>query len=144
SADNAVEQLIQSDLAERGMRMEIRQLEMGGFLAAARRHAKDFDALITGIPGDPALSYLAAMYASGMAGGALDYGGFHTAALDALLAHAATAAGESERVDAWRDVQRALLRDVPAAWVFHSRGVQGLSGRLAGVTMDLRGELATV
>ncbi len=144
SADNPVEQLIQADLAERGIRMEIRQMEMVGFLAAARRRPKTFDALITGIPGDPSLSYLAAMYASGMAGGALDYGDFHSPALDALLAHAGTARNESERVGAWRDVQRELLRDVPATWVFHSRGVQGLSGRLNGVAMDLRGELATV
>ncbi len=144
SADNPVEQLIQADLAERGIRLEIRQMEMVGFLAAARRQPKTFDALITGIPGDPSLSYLAAMYASGMAGGALDYGDFHTPTLDALIAHAGTALDESDRIDAWRDVQRELLRDAPATWVFHSRGVQGLSGRLNGVAMDLRGELATV
>lgn len=144
SADNAVEQLIQSDLAERGIRMEIRQLELGGFLAAARAAEKRFDALITGVPGDPSLSYLAAMYGSAMAGGALDYGAFHTRTLDVLLARAAGARTEAGRVDAWRDVQRELARELPAAWLFHSRGVQGLSRRLAGVTMDLRGELATV
>ena len=35
SADNAIEQLIQADLRERGIRMEIRQLEMGAFLGEA-------------------------------------------------------------------------------------------------------------
>lgn len=144
SADNPVEQLVQADLAGRGIRMEIRQMEMAGFLAAARRPEKSYDALITGIPGDPALSYLVAMYASGMAGGALDYGDFHTPTLDALLAHAGTADNESDRIHAWREVQRELLRDVPVAWIFHSLGVQGLSARLNGVVMDLRGELATV
>lgn len=144
SADNAVEQLIQADLAERGVRMEIRQLELGGFLAAARGREKRFDALITGIPGDPTLSYLSAMYDSRMAGGALDYGDFHSPRLDAVLARAAGAADDSIRADAWRAVQRSLLREMPAAWVFHSSGVQGLSRRLTGVTMDLRGELATV
>lgn len=144
SADNAVEQLIQSDLAARGIRMEIRQLELGGFLAAARARQKEFDALITGVPGDPGLSYIAAMYASTMAGGALDYGDFHGRTLDSLLGRAALATDDDARAGAWREVQRELLREMPAAWVFHSRGVQGLSRRLAGVTMDLRGELATV
>lgn len=144
SADNATEQLLQADLAERGVRMEIRQLELGAFLTAARARPADFDALITGIPGDPSLAYLAAMYDSRLAGGALDYAGFHTAALDALFADARSASDEDGRRSAWHAVQRELAREVPAVWLYHSRGVQGLSRRLDGVTMDLRGELATV
>ena len=144
SADNATEQLVQADMAERGVRMEIRQLELGAFLTAARARPADFDALITGIPGDPSLAYLAAMYDSRLAGGALDYAGFHTPALDALFAAARAATDEEARRLAWRAVQRELAREVPAVWLYHSRGVQGLSRRLEGVTMDLRGELATV
>lgn len=143
SADNATEQLVQADLAERGIRMEIRQLELGAFLAAARARPVGFDALITGIPGDPALAYLAAMYDSRLAGGALDYADFHTPALDALLARAAQAPA-AEREAAWHAVQRELARETPVAWVYHSRGVTGLSRRLGNVVMDLRGELATV
>jgi peptide/nickel transport system substrate-binding protein len=30
------------------------------------------------------------------------------------------------------------------AWVYHSRGVQGIAARLDGVRMDLRGELVSV
>jgi hypothetical protein len=37
-----------------------------------------------------------------------------------------------------------LADSLPATWLYHARGVQGLSRRLQGVTMDLRGELATV
>jgi hypothetical protein len=29
-------------------------------------------------------------------------------------------------------------------WVYHSRGVQGISARLDGVRMDLRGELVSL
>ena len=144
SADNATEQLVQADLAERGVRMDIRQLELGAFLTAARARPADFDALVTGIPGDPSLAYLAAMYDSRLAGGALDYAGFHTPALDSLLGAARAATDEEARRLAWHAVQRELAREVPAAWLYHSRGVQGLSRRLGGVTMDLRGELATV
>ncbi len=53
SADNAAEQLIQADLAALGIRLEIRQREMGAFLAEARARDKRFDALLTGVPGRP-------------------------------------------------------------------------------------------
>lgn len=144
SADNAAEQLVQADLAALGIRMEIRQREMGAFLAEARAREKRFDALLTGVPGDLSLAYLSSMFASALAGGALDYAGFHTPRLDALLAHARAAAGDDERRRAWHDVQRELDREMPVAWLYHARGVQGMSRRLLGVHMDLRGELATL
>ncbi|HEY0995820.1 MAG TPA: peptide ABC transporter substrate-binding protein [Gemmatimonadaceae bacterium] len=144
SGDNAIEQLVQDDLAARGIRLAIRQSEMGAFLAAARAVPRRFDLLLTGIPGDLGLSYLSAMFESRNAGGALDYAGYHVPALDSAFAHAARAADPGAKRDAWREVQRQLLRDAPAAWLYHSRGVQGASARLQGVRMDLRGELATI
>jgi len=139
-----VEQLVQADLAARGIRLEIRTREMGAFLAAARAPRKEYDLLLAGIPGDLALSHLAAMFAAGAAGGALDYAGFHRPALDAAFAQASRAATADARVAAWRDAQRVLAAEQPVAWLYHSRGVQGVARSLAGVTMDLRGELATV
>lgn len=144
SSDNPVEQLIQDDMAARGIRMRIQQLELGAFLALARAPVKDFDALITGVPGDPSLAYLVAMYGSEAKGGALDYAGFHSVTLDSLLARAASSQDGEPRARAWREVQRQLLRDAPATWIYHSRGVQGISRRLHGVSMDLRGELASI
>ncbi|MGZ8413853.1 MAG: ABC transporter substrate-binding protein [Gemmatirosa sp.] len=144
SGDNAVEQLVQADFAARGVRLEIRTRELGAFLSAARAPEKGYDLLLAGIPGDLALSHLAAMFATASAGGALDYAGFHRPALDAGFARAAQATSERERMAAWHDVQRVLAAEVPAAWVYHSRGVQGVARTLGGVTMDLRGELATV
>ena len=144
SAGNAVEQLIQADLAALGIRMEIRQREMASFLAEARGRPKRFDALLTGIVGDVSLAYLSAMYDSRLAGGSLDYGGYHTAALDSLLARAREAPDGAAARRAWYAVQGELARDVPAVWLYNSRGVQGLSRRLRGVRMDLRGELATL
>lgn len=144
SADNAAEQLIQADLAALGVRLEIRQREMGAFLAEARARDKRFDALLTGVPGDLSLGHLTSMFDSRLAGGALDYAGFHTPRLDALLATARSAAGNEQRRDAWHDVQRELAREMPVAWLYHARGLQGMSRRLQGVRMDLRGELATL
>jgi peptide/nickel transport system substrate-binding protein len=144
SGDNAVEQLIQADLAERGIRVEIRQLEMAAFLARARAREKAFDMLITGIPGDLSLSYLRAMFESAQRGGSLDYADFHSPTLDALFSRARNARDESALRDAWRAVQEEFARQVPVSWLYHGRGLQGMSARMRNVTMDLRGELATV
>ncbi|AHG91174.1 ABC-type transporter, periplasmic subunit [Gemmatirosa kalamazoonensis] len=144
TGDNPVEQLVQADLGARGIRVAIRQMELGAFLSAARARQRAFDMLLSGIPGDLSLAHLAGMFASSQAGGALDYGGYHSARLDAGFARAASATSDSARRDAWGEVQRALADEVPVAWLYHARGVQGLSARLHGVTMDLRGELVTL
>ena len=144
SGDNAVEQLLQADLAARGVGVEIRQMELGAFLTLARGRSKRFDALVTGVPGDLSLAYLAAMYDSRFAGGALDYSGYHTPRLDSLFAAARDAATEAALRAAWMGVQAELEARLPAVWIYHARGVQGVARRLAGVRMDLRGELATL
>ncbi len=143
SSDNAAEQLIQSDLARVGAHVDIRQRELASFLAAARATPRQFDALYTGIPGDLSLSYLSAMFDSHFTGSALDYGGFHEPRLDSLLANA-RAAPDSDSRTRWSAVEHELDAATPVAWIYHARGVQGASRRLEGVTMDLRGELATL
>jgi peptide/nickel transport system substrate-binding protein len=144
TGDNVVEQLIQADLAARGIQLRIRQTEMGAFLTTARAADKRFDLLLAGITGDLSLSYIDALFAGRQRGGALDYTGYHTAALDALLDAARnTPPGEAEH-RAWRDVQAALDTLAPATWIYHARGLQGVSGRVRGARMDLRGELVTV
>lgn len=144
SGDNALEQLVQADLAARGVKASIRQVELGTFLTQARASQKQFDVLVAGVPGDVALAFLGAMFESRQQGGALDYAGFHTARLDSLFAATRTAATDRARVDAWREVQRLLGEEMPVAWIYHSRGLQGLSARLHNVVMDLRGEMATL
>jgi peptide/nickel transport system substrate-binding protein len=144
SGDNAVEPLLQADMRTHGITLEIRQLEFGAFLAEARANPKRFDALFTGIPGDLSLSYLAAMFDSRLSGGALDYAGFHTPALDSAFRRVSAARSHDELVEAWRVVQRLLDEATPVAWVYHSRGVQGITARLRGVRMDLRGEMPTI
>ena len=144
SGDNALEQLVQADLGERGIRVNIRQVELGSFLAEARAPEKRFDLLVAGIPGDLSLAYLGAMFDSRQAGGALDYAGFHTPRLDSLFAATRQAPSPAAERAAWVALQDELARDLPVAWIYHSRGLQGLSARLRHVRMDLRGELTTV
>jgi len=144
SGDNALEQLVQADLRARGIQVDIRQSELGSFLTSARAKSKTFDVLVAGIPGDVALAFLGAMFESRQAGGALDYAGFHSPVLDTLFAKTRTARDERELIDAWQQVQKFLDEQMPVAWVYHSRGVQGVSTRLHNVVMDLRGEMPTL
>ncbi|MEK7401615.1 MAG: peptide ABC transporter substrate-binding protein [Gemmatimonadota bacterium] len=144
SGDNAVEQLVQADLAARGIRLRVRPMELGAFLARARSHTKDFDVLITGVPGDLALSYVGAMFESAQRGGALDYASYRSATLDALFGRVRQAVTGIELRNRWLNVQRQLALELPVAWIYHSRGLQGVSARMRGVVFDLRGELATV
>lgn len=144
SGDNALEQLVQSDLAARGVLVRIRQVELGAFLTSARAKPRTFDALVSGVPGDVSLSFLASMFETRQQGGALDYTGFHSARLDSLFVRTRESATDSARITAWQDVQRLLANAQPVAWLYHSRGLQGLSSRLHNVRMDLRGEMPTL
>jgi peptide/nickel transport system substrate-binding protein len=133
SADNVLEQLIQSNLAAVGVEVRIRQLELGAFLAVAHGQGRDYDALVAGIPGDLALGYLEALFHSRRLSGPLQMARYRNAEVDGALDD-----GDLARV------QRLVAEDVPITFLYHGRGVQGISARLRGVTMDLRGELATL
>ncbi|MEQ1690057.1 MAG: ABC transporter substrate-binding protein [Gemmatimonas sp.] len=143
SGDMAIEQLLQADLAARGIELAIRVAELTTFLSNVRATPKVFDVVLTGIPGDIGLGQLVALFASSQRGGAMDYTGYHRPALDSALNRARSATAVDAR-DRWARVDAILAVDAPVAWLYHARGVQGLSRRLRNVTMDLRGELVTV
>lgn len=143
SGDMAVEQLIQADLHERGIDVRIRVAEMATFLTTVRAATKTFDVVLTGIPGDIGLGQLSALFASSQQGGALDYTGYHQPRLDSLLDQARMA-NATTATEAWARVDRMLLSEMPVVWLYHARGVQGVSARLQHVVMDLRGELVSV
>src|SRR5437764_11609909 len=58
------------------------------------------------------------------AGGALDYSGFHNAALDTLFAAARRASSDVERVAAWQRVQRLLADETPVRSEEHTSELQ--------------------
>lgn len=142
--DLAVEQLVQADLGAQGIDLRIEVREMASLLSTLRAAERDYDVVYTGIPGDIGLGHLRALFHGAQRGGALDYTGYHTDALDRALDAARDAPVLDDARRAWGVVD-SLLRDAtPVAWVYHARGVQGLSRRLDGVDMDLRGELVSV
>jgi len=133
AADNSLEQMIQADLGAVGVRARIRQLELGAFLARAGGASRDYDALVTGVLGDLSLGYLRGLFDSRRLAEPLQYAQYSSAAVDRALD-----AGDVA------EVQRIVARDLPITFLYHARGLQGMSRRVRGVRMDLRGELATL
>ena len=133
TADNMLEQLVQADLAAVGVPVRIRQLELGAFLAAAAGPSRDYDALVTGFTGDLTGAWLRGMFDSRRRAGQLQYAQYANPAVDRGFD-----AGDLATV------QRTVARDLPITFLYHARGLQGVSRRLAGQVLDLRGELTTV
>lgn len=116
SGEAALEQMIQARLAAVGFDVAIRQLELTAFLARVSAARHDFAAAVLGQPGDLGLGYLANLG---------DLAGLRAPA-------------DPARAERW-------FRDsLPVAFLYHTRGVQGMNARVQGVRMDLRGELPTV
>ena len=116
SGEAALEQMLQAQLATIGIRPDIRQLELSTFLERVQGPSHDFDAAVMGLPGDPGLGHLV-----------------HLVSLTGLR----TEAGGERLV-------RLIEDSVPATFLYHARGVQGMNRRVRGVRMDLRGELVTL
>ena len=116
SGEAALEQMLQARIRRAGFEVTIRQLELSAFLGRVYGATPDFEAAVLGIAGDPGLGYLQPL--AGLAG------------FDAPSDPAAA--------------QRMFADSIPVAFLYHSRGLQGMNRRVRGVTMDLRGELPTV
>jgi len=142
SGENALEQMVQAQLADVGVKMRIRRLELSSFLATAQGPERGYDALSIGISGDLSLGHVAAMY--GGQGGPLAYPGYDSPPFDAALRDTREATTADGVAFAWREAQRILSRDLPTTWLYHARGVQGVNRRIQEIDMDLRGELVNV
>jgi peptide/nickel transport system substrate-binding protein len=117
SGEAALEQMIQLALARIGVTVVIRQLEATAFLERVYGAAHDFDGAVMGISGDVELGYLRSLVdLTGLTG------------VDSTV----------------QGALRAVIDSVPATFLYHARGLQGMNRRVQGVRMDLRGELATV
>jgi peptide/nickel transport system substrate-binding protein len=116
SGEAALEQMLQARLRQAGFDVTIRQLELSAFLGRVYGARAGFEAAVLGIAGDPGLGYLKPLAA---------LAGFR-APDDPVAA------------------QRLFADSTPVAFLYHSRGLQGMNRRVRGVRMDLRGELPTV
>jgi peptide/nickel transport system substrate-binding protein len=118
SGEAALEQMIQAHLAARGVTVTIRQLELSAFLDRVYGDRPDFEAAVLGTPGDFDLGYLRPL---------------------AILSGMPVPAGRE-----LEPLLRFFRDSLPVAFLYHSRGLQGVNRRVHGVELGLRGELASV
>jgi peptide/nickel transport system substrate-binding protein len=116
SGEAALEQMLQSQLAAIGVRVDIRQLELSTYLERVEGSSHNFEAAVLGVAGDLGFGHLGRIV---------------------------TLAGMRPSGNS-RDIVRLLEDSVPAVFLYHARGVQGINRRVQGITMDLRGELVTL
>ncbi|MGH7582597.1 MAG: ABC transporter substrate-binding protein [Gemmatimonadales bacterium] len=116
SGEAALEQMIQSQLARAGITVTIRQLELASYLDRVNGPGHDFEAAVLGFSGDADHGELAPLLATS----GIDRSG----PPDTLL--------------------RIFSDSVPAAFLYHARGVQGANRRVTGVRMDYRGEMPSI
>jgi peptide/nickel transport system substrate-binding protein len=116
SGEAALEQMLQAQLAAVGFDVTIRQLELTAFLERVSPARHEFQAAVLGTAGDPGLGY---------------------------VANLADVAGMRAPADP-AQAQRLFRDSLPVVFLYYARGVQGLSRRVQGVRMDLRGELPTI
>jgi len=116
SGEAPLEQMLQARLAAVGFEVSIRQLELSAFLDRVYGPRHDFAAAVMGMPGDLGLGFLQPL---GNVTGIAISGD----------------PGEAQRI---------FAEQLPVAWLYHARGVQGMNRRVLGVQMDVRGELPTV
>jgi peptide/nickel transport system substrate-binding protein len=116
SGEAALEQMLQAQLAAVGFDVTIRQLELTAFLERMSPARHEFQAAVLGTAGDPGLGY---------------------------VANLADVAGMRAPADP-AQAQRLFRDSLPVVFLYYARGVQGLSRRVQGVRMDLRGELPTI
>jgi ABC-type transport system substrate-binding protein len=115
SGEAAMEQMIQQQLARIGVTVTIRQLELATFLERVYG-ARDFEAAVVGISGDLEQGYLGSLFE---------------------LAGVSVPGSGAALVPVYPD-------SMPASFLYHARGLQGMNRRVKGVRMDLRGELASL
>jgi len=116
SGEAPLEQMLQARLNAVGFQVSIRQVESSAFLDRVYGLRHEFAAAVTGVPGDVGLGFLQPL-------------------------------GDVTGIPIPGDpaaAQRVFAEQLPVAWLYHARGVQGMNRRVLGVRMDLRGELPTV
>jgi peptide/nickel transport system substrate-binding protein len=114
SGEAALEQMIQAQLARAGFEVTIRQLELSAFLDRVYGPRREFEAAVLGIPGDLSLGYLPPL---------VELAGMQPPGTGG-------------------PIQQLLSDSLPVVFLYHARGLQGMSRRIGNVRMDLRGELA--
>ncbi|HUH12396.1 MAG TPA: ABC transporter substrate-binding protein [Longimicrobiales bacterium] len=142
-SNQAIAQIVQSDLADIGVRVEIRVLDPSSYFATFAAPPRDFDAAVVGLSAPLDLN-LRDPFHSGRQDAALQMAGYANPEVDSLLDAVAAARTREQAGPALHRVQEILLAEQPWSILYYYPDLFVVAERLRGVQMDLRGALVGV
>lgn len=141
ASNQAIAQIVQSDLADIGVRVEIRVLDPSAYYASFAQPAnRDFDAAVVGMSAPLDLN-LRDTFHSQRQDASLQMAGYANPEVDSLLDAVAAAHSREEALPALHRIQEVLLEEQPWSVLYFYPQLSIVSERLRGVEMDLRGAL---
>jgi peptide/nickel transport system substrate-binding protein len=135
-APGPVAELVQSNLADAGIRLHLLRLAPSALDSA--RASGDFDVIYDGwimdFP-DPFI-FLNLAFASPSAGGVGNFSGYSNPELDSLLQEAASEADQAKRTALYDQAQKIILRDQPVVLLFSPKTIAAARQSLTGVRLN--------
>ncbi len=139
----ASSEMIRSDLEPVGVDLRPVGLEGGTLIADITGAARDFDAVLLSFEFDLRPN-LRDLFHSDAGAGPFAFAGYSDPGLDAVIDSLALHLERERERALWHRAQEILLRDQPWTFLYYFPNLAGVSQRLRGVEMDVRGQLATV
>lgn len=139
-----IAEVVRERLARVGVDLRIRVLEYQTLLhRVTDAEARDFDALLLSFVEDFRVDHTD-LFHSARADGPYAWSGTRSAAIDRLLDTLPLVVDREEARPLWHEYQNALVAEAPFTWLFFPERIAGVSRRVRGVEMDMRGEWITV
>lgn len=135
--------MVLADLAEIGIRMELRPIESNTLIADVTSAERNFDAFLFGWVSDFRLD-LRGVFHSAERDGMFQFASYRNPEVDSLIDRIGVERDQHAARDAFMRLQSILRQDQPWGFLYFYSDVYVVSPRLQGVEMDIRGALVNV
>jgi len=121
--------LIQEQLRLAGVQVKVEKIDINAMIDREAKH--DFDAVMAGLTATPSPGGVKQTWiSSASTGGGLNYGNYHSAAFDAAVDSATSAASLTAAKAHYRTANQIIVNDAPAIWLYEPPVLAGASTRL--------------
>jgi peptide/nickel transport system substrate-binding protein len=139
-----VAEIMQAQLGSLGVELQPRAVEWGAFVQEMTSpESRDFDGAVLSIVTSIHISDFDQFHSSANQG-PMALSGMADPELDRLLDSIQVVVDREEATPLWHRYQERIVELQPYTYLFFPRRLAGIDGRLEGVEMDARGELATL
>lgn len=136
-------QLVASDLGRVGVHVTPTGVEGSALIAQVTSSERPFDAILLTWSVEDVAALRGLFHSEGV-DGPLQLAGYANARADSLLDVVAEAVTREEAAPAWAELQALLREEQPWSFLYYFSMLAGVSERLRGVEMDVRGQLGSM